>query len=168
MGRCAVTLVASVLVATAIAGCDSDRPSSGDPEPTTTSRTAPTAFAAELTGAAVVPGPGDADGRGTVEITIPPYGGQICIELTVERVEGLASVQLALGDEGQPGPIVAQLPAPGTRSPDNCVAFIPPEAMSGFERDPTGYFVLVRSRALPDGALRGQIVEAPAPHRLGG
>lgn len=167
MRRYASALVASVLAA-AVTACESGAPSSHNPEPTPTSVTAPPGFVAELTGAAVVPGPGDVDGRGTADITIPHNGGQICIELTVERVEGLASVQLALGDEGQPGPIVAQLPAPGARAPANCVSFIPPEAMSEFVRDPTGYFVIVRSRALPDGALRGQIVEAPSPRRLDG
>ena len=39
-----------------------------------------------MTGAAEVPGPGDTDGTGTATITLNPGKGEVCYELTVDKI----------------------------------------------------------------------------------
>src|SRR5215510_12889968 len=68
---------------------------------------------ATLTGAAEVPGPGDPQGSGSVQVTLDPNKGEECYELRVENIQEATAAHIhegAVGEGGsrQSGPGYAQ------------------------------------------------------------
>jgi len=131
----------------------------------------PYALGAPLTGAAEVPGPGDADGFGWARITIDLDASQLCFRLSVARVEGVTAAHIHQGMPGEAGPVVVPLDAPVTGLSSGCVA-VEPALAASIVGNPAGFYVNVHSEAYPAGAVRGKLaplnytpasVEAPLP-----
>jgi hypothetical protein len=113
----------------------------------------------ELTADAVTPDGGDEGASGTATISFDDQAKKICAEVEVEGVEELGPVHLSRAPEGEEGPIVAELsdPTAKDRSKRFCAATQPAAVFDEVLDDPSGFYVVVRSRDFPLGALRGQL-----------
>jgi hypothetical protein len=73
-----------------------------------------------MTGAAEVPGPGDPDGTGTATITLNPGKGEVCYELTVDKIATANAAHIHSGAVDKAGPPVLTLKAPANGSSKEC------------------------------------------------
>ena len=111
---------------------------------------------AVLTGAAEVPGPGDADGMGTASLRVNPGTGQICYTLTVAGIDPATAAHIHVAPAGVAGPVVVPLTAPTNGSSTACTD-VDRELARDIVRDPESYYVNVHNPAHPAGAVRGQL-----------
>lgn len=109
-----------------------------------------------LTGAAEVPGPGDADGAGTAKVTLNPDKGQICYEVTVSNIGAATAAHIHAGAANVAGDVVVGLDAPGTGSSKGCVD-LDKEKVKDIIQNPANYYINVHNAEFPDGAVRGQL-----------
>ena len=117
-----------------------------------------TVLTAAMTGAAEIPGPGDADGSGSATIRIDPLmAGRVCYDLSVSNIETATAAHIHRGALGVAGPVVVALTAPSAGSSAGCVDVA---AALGTEilTMPAGFYVNVHNARYPDGAVRGQLV----------
>ena len=98
---------------------------------------------ATLTGAAEVPGPGDTDGGGTVQVTLNPDKGEVCYELSVANLQEATAAHIHKGEKGEEGQIE--------------VALADVVVIEAIMQDPTDYYVNVHTAAFPKGAVRGKL-----------
>jgi hypothetical protein len=114
-------------------------------------------LAAELTGAAEVPGPGDPDGSGEVFMTLNPGLGEVCFQLSVSDIAPATAAHIHVGAAGLAGPVVVGLvPPPTSGSSSGCVS-ADGELLLNIIQDPSGYYVNVHNATHPAGAVRGQL-----------
>jgi CHRD domain len=111
---------------------------------------------AMLTGEAEVPGPGDPNGSGTVQVTFNPDTGEVCYELSVVDLQEATAAHIHKGGKGEEGPVAVPLDAPKTGVAKGCTKadVVVIEAMM---QDPTDYYANVHTAAFPKGAVRGQL-----------
>ena len=111
---------------------------------------------AKLTGAAEVPGPGDTDGSGTVQVTLNPDKGEVCYEITVAKIEEATAAHIHEGAAGKAGDVKVPLDAPKAGSVKGCkpadVAIV-----KAIMANPANYYVNVHNAAFKSGAVRGQL-----------
>ena len=113
----------------------------------------PRAFAANMTGAAERPGPGDADGVGRAGVSF--QGSRVCVLLHAQRIGTATAAHIHRGAVGVAGPIVVTLPLPNPFA-DGCVT-ITAALQNDIRTNPTGFYVNVHTGAFPNGAIRGQL-----------
>jgi hypothetical protein len=111
---------------------------------------------ATLTGAAEVPGPGDADGTGHVTLTLSAGKNQICYELAVSNIGTATAAHIHSGAADAAGPVLVMLKAPETGSSKDCVT-LDREKILDIIKNPQNYYVNVHNADFPDGAVRGQL-----------
>jgi CHRD domain len=111
---------------------------------------------ATLTGAAEVPGPGDPQGRGTVQVTLDPDKGEICYGLNVANMQEATAAHIHEGAMGKEGPVKVTLDAPKTGASKGCTKAEGPVIIAIMQK-PDGYYVNVHNAAFPKGAVRGQL-----------
>jgi CHRD domain len=120
-------------------------------------------FATALTGAAEVPGPGDADASGTAFITLNQGQGEVCFDLSWARIEGtVTAAHIHIGAATVAGPVVVGLFAgtfEGTATASDCVAGVSEELIKAIRQDPENYYVNIHSTVFPAGAVRGQLAK---------
>jgi hypothetical protein len=109
-----------------------------------------------LTGAAEVPGPGDPQGSGTLQLTIDPDKGEVCYELNVANMQEAIAAHIHEGAVGKEGPVTVALDAPKTGSAKGCTRANAPVIIAIMQK-PDGYYVNVHNAAFPKGAVRGQL-----------
>lgn len=109
-----------------------------------------------LTGAAEVPGPGDADGNGTLTVTPGESGTQLCIDLSVSGIAAPTAAHIHKGAAGSDGAPVVPLPTPTGGHAAACVD-ADPAVVAAILADPAGYYVNVHTADFPKGAIRGQL-----------
>jgi len=73
---------------------------------------------ASLTGEKEVPGPGDPNGRGEVDIEV--HKAKVCYELEVERIKPATAAHIHRGGPNVAGDIVVELKAPADGSSEGC------------------------------------------------
>ena len=121
----------------------------------------PTRLFGRMDGAQERPGPGDADGRGSVFIDLKPGAGQVCVD---ERYQAIANpVQLMhihTGAVGVGGPILINL-TPALNGGPRCVTADPAD-IQAVRTNPAGFYCNIHNMAFPNGAIRGQL-EASTP-----
>jgi CHRD domain len=118
-------------------------------------------LSAALTGAAEVPGPGDADASGTALITLNEGQGEVCFNLDWAGIDGtVVAAHIHVGPAGVAGGIVVPLFAGaflGTGSASGCISGVSEELIKAIRQDPAGYYVNIHSTVFPAGAVRGQL-----------
>lgn len=110
-----------------------------------------------LTGIQEVPGPGDPDGNGTVEVRVDPRSGELCWNLYARDIEPATAAHIHRGAAGSSGPPVVTLTTPDAAGrSQGCVTLEPGLArqigMRGHE-----FYVNVHTASHPAGAIRGQL-----------
>ena len=113
---------------------------------------------AELTGAAEVPGPGDADGAGTFKATLNPGQNQICYELLVSNIATATAAHIHTGGATVAGPVLVTLKTPSDGPVKECVT-LDREQIKLIVKNPGDYYVNVHNAEFPDGAVRGQLTK---------
>ena len=109
-----------------------------------------------LTGAAEVPGPGDADGTGNASLTLNHGKGEVCYELTVDKIAAANAAHIHEGAVDKAGPPIANLTPPTNGSSKGCVA-LDKDKLKDVMQNPANYYVNVHNAEFPDGAVRGQL-----------
>jgi hypothetical protein len=128
---------------------------------------APTILETSLTGAAEVPGPGDADAFGAAEIKVNVKKEKVCFTLVVlDLTLPTAAAHIHEGEAGVAGDIVVTLEAPaeiagsGVGLATGCVGNQPRPLLRDIKNNPDQYYVNVHTSDFPDGAVRGQLAVA--------
>jgi hypothetical protein len=109
-----------------------------------------------LTGAAEVPGPGDPDGTGTFRVTLNPGKGEVCYELTVDKIGTATAAHIHVGAIDKAGPPVLNLTPPADGSSKDC-GTLEKDKVLDIIKNPANYYVNVHNAEFPDGAVRGQL-----------
>jgi CHRD domain len=119
-------------------------------------------FATTLTGAAEVPGPGDANASGTAFITLNQGQGEVCFDLSWAGIDGtVTAAHIHVGAATVAGPVVVGLFTGAFASTDSvsgCVS-AGEELIKAIRQDPANYYVNVHSNMFPAGAIRGQLAK---------
>src|SRR5262245_18926013 len=113
---------------------------------------------ASLTGAAEVPGPGDSDGGGTVQVTLNPDKNEICYDLTVTKIDEATAAHIHEGAAGKDGPVKVPFDAPKGGSSKGCKT-ADAAVVKDIMANPANYYVNVHNGAYPKGAVRGQLAK---------
>ena len=142
-------MAVAALLGVALLGCNDDDDINGPDLVTLT---------AAMTGAAEVPGPGDTDGAGTVEITLDDDTNEVCWEIDVTSLTLPAvAAHIHPGATGVAGPPAVNLTAPdATGSATGCVDATD-EVVDDIIANPSAFYVNVHTTDFPDGAIRGQL-----------
>lgn len=111
---------------------------------------------AKLTGAAEVPGPGDPDGSGTVQVTINPAKNEVCFDMTVAKIDEATAAHIHEGAVGKDGPPKVTLDTPKTGSAKGCKS-ADAAVVKAIMGNPTDFYINVHNTAFPKGAVRGQL-----------
>jgi hypothetical protein len=111
---------------------------------------------ANLTGAAEVPGPGDPDGGGTVQVTLNPDKNEVCYDLTVTKIDEATGAHIHEGAVGKDGPVKVGLDAPKGGSVKGCKT-ADAAVVKDMMANPANYYVNVHNAAYKNGAIRGQL-----------
>ena len=109
-----------------------------------------------LTGAAEVPGPGDADGAGTFKMTLNPGQTQICYELEVSNIGTPTAAHIHTGAVDVAGPVLVALKTPADGPVKECVE-LDKEKIKLIIKTLADYYVNVHNAEFPAGAVRGQL-----------
>ncbi|HYH07818.1 MAG TPA: CHRD domain-containing protein [Thermoanaerobaculia bacterium] len=112
-------------------------------------------YSALLTGAAEVPGPGDADGAGLAVVTID--GTTLRYTVWTQNIAAPTAAHIHTGAAGVAGDIVVPL--------DHNMLFngsttISVAVADQIRANPSGFYVNVHNSEFPNGALRGQLASA--------
>ena len=124
-------------------------------------------LSADLNGAAEVPGPGDPDGTGSIEMRVNASRRQICYEMTVAKITPATEAFIQNAPAGSAGPVVVQLVPPGpevvlstgevTGGRVSTCVFVDTDVAQDIIKHPADYYVNVLNAGFLDGAVRGQL-----------
>lgn len=117
-----------------------------------------TVLVANLTGAAEVPGPGEADGSGKAYVTVDTGEDLVCVILRVRRVATPTAAHIHVGTPAEAGPVVVPLVAPSHGYSFGC-ATVTGSLARALANSPEAYYVNVHNAEFPAGAVRGQLAE---------
>lgn len=112
-----------------------------------------------LTGAAEVPGPGDADGGGSATIRINQGQTQVCFELSVTKIDPATAAHIHEAAVGVAGPVVVTLTPPAANGMSKGCVDASKELIMRLRQTPENFYVNVHNAAFPDGAVRGQLAK---------
>ena len=118
-------------------------------------------FVATLTGAAEVPGPGDADGTGAAAVTNDAATGEVCADLRVENIAAATMAHIHRGATGVSGPVEVTLTPPAAGTSASC-AVATPALAAEIVANPAGFYVNVHNAEFANGAVRGQLAASTA------
>ena len=145
-------LVVAALIGVTLLGCDDDDDEPTGPELVTLNAT--------LTGAAEVPGPGDTDGAGTVEITLDDDTNEVCWEIDVSNITLPATAaHIHPGATGVAGPPAVTLSAPDANGVASGCVGADDALVDDIIASPSDFYVNVHTSDFQDGAIRGQLTD---------
>ena len=114
-----------------------------------------------MNGLQEVPGPGDADGNGTVEINVTPGVGQVCWNLYARQIDAATAAHIHRAPEGVAGPVVLTLTTPDAAGHSQGCATIDPGLARELAWRGHDFYVNVHTATHPNGAIRGQLRGGP-------
>jgi CHRD domain len=120
-----------------------------------------------LTGIQEVPGPGDPDGNGTVEIRVDPGNGQVCWNLYARAIETATAAHIHRGPAGAAGPVALTLTTPDAAGRSQGCATVDVGLARELAYRAYEFYVNVHDAAHPTGAIRGQLRGGPRPRERG-
>src|SRR5687768_14404336 len=109
-------------------------------------------YTAILTGAAEVPGPGDADASGLAVITID--GTTLRHNVWTQNIGTATAAHIHAGVAGEAGPVFIGLDHDNLT---NGIATITADQADQIRANPAGFYVNVHNADFPNGAVRGQL-----------
>jgi CHRD domain len=115
-------------------------------------------FTVPISGAQVVPGPGDPDGGGGVFVTLGRNTGTFCFFAdTANIATPLTSVHLHRGLRGEVGQVIADLYGP-SNDPDVSGCYnLGRDLVRDIGKYRAHFYIDIHNQEFPDGALRGQL-----------
>lgn len=117
-----------------------------------------TRLKATLTGSAEVPGPGDPDGTGTATVNVDVTEGQVCYEVSVQKIDRPVGAHIHEAEAGQSGGIVVPLSTPTASDTTTTGCADADAALIGrITANPGDFYVNVHTDTYPQGAVRGQL-----------
>jgi hypothetical protein len=116
-------------------------------------------FSITLSGAAEVPGPGDADGSGTADVRLNQGQNQICFELSVSNIAAATAAHIHEGAEGASGPPVVTLTPPAANGTSKGCVDASADLIKRIRQTPENFYVNVHNAEFPNGAVRGQLAK---------
>jgi len=118
-----------------------------------------TTFSTTLSGAALIPGPGDPDGTGTADVSVDLTNNQLCYTLVVQNITLPADMAAVhSGATGESGDVVIALDvAPDASGNASSCVSADAAVLSGISQNPAGFYIAIHNSEFPDGAVRGQI-----------
>ena len=114
-----------------------------------------------MNGLQEAPGPGDADGNGTVEINVTPGDGQVCWNLYARQIDAATAAHIHRGAEGIAGPVVLMLTTPDGAGHSQGCSTVDPALAREIAWQGHHFYVNVHNAAHPNGAIRGQLRGGP-------
>jgi hypothetical protein len=115
-------------------------------------------LATRMTGAAEVPGPGDADGTGEAVITLNHGRQEVCFQLNVRDITLPATgAHIHVGSETVAGPVVVGLTPPDESGTSSGCVTADQDLIKEIMQNPASYYVNVHNTDFPGGAIRGQL-----------
>ena len=116
-----------------------------------------------MTGIQEVPGPGDPDGNGTVELRVVPSSGSVCWNLYARAIDPATAAHIHRGAAGAAGPPVVTLTTPDANGRSQGCASIDQQLARHMVLAAQDFYVNVHTAAHPQGAIRGQLRGGPEP-----
>lgn len=114
-----------------------------------------------MTGIQEVPGPGDQDGNGTVELRVSPSSGSVCWNLYARAIEPATAAHIHQGVAGSAGPPVVTLTTPDANGRSQGCAQVDQQLARHMVMAAQDFYVNVHNAAHPAGAIRGQLRGGP-------
>ena len=114
-----------------------------------------------LSGIQEVPGPGDPDGNGTVEVRVAPGSGSVCWDLYARQIEPATAAHIHRGAAGSAGPPVVTLTTPDANGRSQGCATIDQQVVREMSFAAQNFYVNVHTASHPQGAIRGQLRGGP-------
>ena len=114
-----------------------------------------------MTGLQEVPGPGDPDGNGTVEVRVDPRSGEICWNLYARQIGPATAAHIhrgAAGAAGAAGPPVLTLTTPDAAGRSQGCQIVDPVLARQIGANGHDHYVNVHTAEHPAGAIRGQLL----------
>ena len=113
-----------------------------------------------MTGLQEVPGPGDPDGNGTVEVRVDPRSGEVCWNLYARQIDPATAAHIHRGAAGVAGPPVVTLTTPDAAGRSQSCQIVDLALARQIHARGYDYYVNVHSAPHPAGAIRGQLQSA--------
>ena len=111
-----------------------------------------------MTGLQEVPGPGDPDGNGTVEVRVDPGSGEICWNVYARQIEPATAAHIHRGAAGTAGPPVVTLTTPDAAGRSQGCQMVDLRLAREIGMRGHDFYVNVHTPAHPAGAIRGQLL----------
>jgi hypothetical protein len=118
-----------------------------------------------MTGIQEVPGPGDPDGNGTVELRVVPSSGSVCWNLYVRAIGPVTATHIHRGAAGSAGPPVVTMTTPDAAGHSRGCAQVDQQVARTMVLAAQDFYVNVHTADHPQGAIRGQLRGGPEPVR---
>jgi hypothetical protein len=114
---------------------------------------------ANLTGAAEVPPPGDADGSGDAYITLNHGLGEVCFEIYVSNIAPATVAHIHEAPVGEAGPKRLDLTPPSNGFSQGCMTQVDKDLIQRMLKNPGDFYVNIHNAEFtsPKGAIRGQL-----------
>ena len=122
-----------------------------------------TLLGAKLKGSQEVPGPGDPDGKGGIQVSLKKKKKKVCFTLEYRKLDGGATAgHIHRGKKGVAGNIKVTLfeadpPLAEEGSFDGCEKNVKRKLIRRIKRRPENFYVNIHTPEYPDGAIRGQL-----------
>ncbi|HYD13900.1 MAG TPA: CHRD domain-containing protein [Allosphingosinicella sp.] len=116
-----------------------------------------------MTGIQEIPGPGDPDGNGTVELRVVPASGSVCWNLYARAIDPATAAHIHRGSAGAAGPPVVTLTTPDANGRSQGCAPVDQQLARHMVLAAQDFYVNVHTAAHPQGAIRGQLRGGPEP-----
>jgi len=121
-------------------------------------------LAVTMNGIQEVPGPGDPDGSGTVEVRVVPATGQVCWNLYARGIDPATGAHIHRGAAGTAPniPFVLGLTTPDAAGRSQGCAIVDQRLAQELSLRAHDFYVNVHTAPHPAGAIRGQLRGGPA------
>jgi hypothetical protein len=115
---------------------------------------------AKLKGSAEVPGPGDPNGKGEIDVFLKAKKEKVCFNLEVSKLDPLVAGHIHKGTDDEAGKVKVTLfeaEIEGDGAYEGCVKNVKAKLVKKIGEVPEKFYVNLHNAEYPDGAVRGQL-----------